>query len=248
MNAGASQHVINCTYTTPNPWILHRRHAIANGSHAVPAAVAVPAHGRLLEAVGPEGLRERPDVEHEVFGVLHDDAVDAPVEQEDPHRDAAEVPDAPALDVAGDRPPVREAVPAVDLELAVPVEVHLERAVRRPVLVPRHAHRQDAPREPEALQHLVRARLSGEVAGGADERGRRRAEGGGGGEQDEERDDARQAHHHGGSWSRLLETRIIRDFVGEVMGLESETRRISLDSREIGRSCQMGDHIGFGLA
>jgi hypothetical protein len=32
------------------------------------------------------------------------------------------------------------------------------------------------------------------------------------------------------------------------MVLESEMRRINLDSRGIGRSCQMRDHIGFGLA
>jgi hypothetical protein len=141
--------------------------------------------------------------------VLHDDPVDAQVEQEHPHRDATEVPDAPALDVAGDHAPVREAVPAADLELAVPVEVHLERAVRRPVLVPRHAHRQDAPREPEALQHLVRARLGREVAGGVGERGRR---GGGGGGKEERDDDARQEdtarrgghHHHHDVRVRLL--------------------------------------------
>ena len=119
----------------------------------------------LHEVVGGERLRDGSDVEHEAaVRVLHDDAVDAPVEEEHAHRDAAEVPDAAALHVAGDPAPVREAVAAVHLELAVPAHEHLERAVRRPVRVPRHALRQDAPREPEPLQHLVRARL-GLVAG-----------------------------------------------------------------------------------
>jgi hypothetical protein len=180
--------------------ILHRRRAHGG---AVAAAAAAPALRGLLEVVGGERLRERADVEHEVGRVLHDDAVDAPVEEEHPHRDAAEVPDAAALHVAVDPPPVREPVPAVDVELAVPAQEHLERAVRRPVRVPRHALRQDAPREPEPLQHLVRARLARGVAGrGRQDRrvglGRRDD----GEEEEDERQEAAEAARggHGGGW------------------------------------------------
>jgi hypothetical protein len=168
-------YIPDATYGT-----LHRRHAAA-----VPATSATtPAPRRLPEVIGGELLRERADVEHEAGRVLHGDAVDAPVEEEHPDGDAAEVPDAAARDVAVDPAAVREAVAAVHLELAVPVvHEHLERAVRRAVRVPGHALRQDAPREPEPLQHLVRARLSRDRDRDRDAGARRAGAAGCGGEE-----------------------------------------------------------------
>lgn len=192
-------YIPDATYGT-----LHRRHAAA-----VPATSATtPAPRRLPEVIGGELLRERADVEHEAGRVLHGDAVDAPVEEEHPDGDAAEVPDAAARDVAVDPAAVREAVAAVHLELAVPVVVHehLERAVRRAVRVPGHALRQDAPREPEPLQHLVRARLGRDRDAGARRRAgaagcggeERRAERRRGEEEEREEDGAARGGHDGG--------------------------------------------------